>query len=195
MSAKPIIHGRDHRPGGADPIPKVIANDWIQAHAGFTVSSDGGAPASPSFVDISFPNTTLDNTSDTALISDGTVGDVFAFRSGTVDTIACLKVGGYVVTAIGAFPQGMSGYIAADADIGGDAWLGLAQANNYVPASYSGTGGGVVVWKRLFVVQEASLAGGVHEVTMDGRVWQNSGSSQTGTITLVIERLTDTPTS
>lgn len=42
MANKPILHGRDHRPGGADPIPSVAATPiaHIRDSSPFTVAGD-----------------------------------------------------------------------------------------------------------------------------------------------------------
>lgn len=32
MAEKPIMHGRDHRPGGYDPIPGLAGPSWVHLH-------------------------------------------------------------------------------------------------------------------------------------------------------------------
>lgn len=41
-SKKPVIHGRDHLPGGADPIPQIPVSGGTPTVATFWVDSDGG---------------------------------------------------------------------------------------------------------------------------------------------------------
>jgi hypothetical protein len=41
-SKKPVIHGRDHLPGGADPIPAVPSSGGAPSVATFWVDSDSG---------------------------------------------------------------------------------------------------------------------------------------------------------
>jgi hypothetical protein len=162
--------------------PVGVRNDWMQASHSFTAANDAGAPISPTPVDVPF--TSLDETSDDA-------GAIYVPSSGGIDYIAIAEPGGYELTLIASFPEGMSGFISAAPNIGGDAWLGVNDSGSgYVPASFSGTGGGVVVYRAPFAVLETAVLGTFTEVGIFGRVWQNSGSSRDGNLTLFIVRLT-----
>jgi hypothetical protein len=181
MSVKPIIHGRDHRPGGADPIPNTgIANHWVEASGGFNIASDGSAPASPTPIGVDI---------DVARQSVGSEG-LFFQTLGTVDYLTIAEPGGYEIWAVASFPTGLSGYISVTVQIGGDAWSGTNDSAGYEPASFSGTGGGVVRYKIPIEVLSTAVVGTVTEVGVFPEVWQSSGSSRVGAATLFVKRLT-----
>lgn len=63
MSAKPILHGRDHRTGGADPIPGLGAANLAVAHTQWV---GGATPIGPGSV---FPTWSSFTTSDSSVFS------------------------------------------------------------------------------------------------------------------------------
>jgi hypothetical protein len=181
-SKKPAIHGYDHLPGGPDPIPSVgIANDWMEASSSVSAATDVGAPSSPSPVPVPFSS--ISKTSDTT-------GNVYIPKTGSPDYIAVGPPGGYEACAIVSYPTGMTGYISVSVVIQGDAWLGVTDFPGYIPASYSGTGGGVAVYRLPFAVLDTAVLGTATEVGVHADTWQNSGSTRTAAVTLQIKRLT-----
>lgn len=184
----PAMHGRDHLPGGRDPIPlNSLTNDWCQASGGFSCASTPSI-TSPSLQSVGF--TSLDRTSDSA-------GIIYIPTSTTIPTIVLGKPGGYRIKLIAGFPEGKAGYCNVAGVIGGDAWLGNAWAPRFTPLSYdrassssTGTGGGVATWEQDIEVLSTATVGSAHQVGIYATVWQSSGATLVGIVTLKIVRLT-----
>jgi hypothetical protein len=156
-------------------------NHWVEAEGGFTsIASDGGAPSSPTPVNVSISGITAQ--------SDG--GSVYFVTAGSPNYVTVAEPGGYRALGVASFPEGLSGYINVSLVIGGDATLGFADAPRFIPASYTGVGGGVVEFSQSFEVLDTAVVGTATEVGVFPTVWQNSGSAQSGLVFVRIERLT-----
>jgi hypothetical protein len=156
-------------------------NHWVEASGGFNIASDGSAPSSPTPIGIDIA---------IARQSVGSEDLYFINTSGAVDALTLAKPGGYEIWAVASFPTGLSGYISVTVQIGGDAWSGTNDSAGYEPASFSGTGGGVVRYKLPIEVLSTAVVGTATEVAVFPEVWQSSGSSRVGAATLFVKRLT-----
>lgn len=179
---KPPLHGRDHLPGGADPIPlNSLVNDWCQTDAGFSCPTSTSV-TTPNLTSVGF--TSLDRTSDSA-------GNIYIPSATTIPTIVLAQPGGYRIQANASFPQGKNGYCNVAAVIGGDAWLGTVWSPTYVPLSYPGNvGGGVVTFEQDIEVLSTATLGSTRQVGVYVTVWQSSAATLVGIATLKITRLT-----
>lgn len=147
---KPPLHGRDHLPGGSDPIPGIgpgaVTNDWVLATTPLGTVSSGVGEVQAGFSYISYQT---DN------------GSVFAVNTGgAYDTISMLQVGSYLVRVGVDFPEGRTGTILVAGVIGGpvtttdyDTAAGTPQFTDIAP--------GQAWWEQLCVVNNLSAPAGV----------------------------------
>lgn len=172
MSEKPIMHGRDHRPGGTDPIPSVgVANDWVIAQTALGTVTDGSSPVNGAFSSIDFQT------------DDGSVFGVYT--GGAIDSIEMLAVGTYLVRAKANFPHGRTGTVQLGAVIGGD-----VTTYDYDTAvggtNYTDIGPGEASWEQLCIVHDLSAHAGAYMTFT-----QTTGSSMVSCVGwLMIFRLT-----
>lgn len=165
------MHGRDHRPGGTDPIVGFPYNDWVIASTTLSVPDS--------------TDTSLGFSSITHQTDDGSVYGIDT--GGALDAIAMLQVGSYLVRIIGDFGAGHSGTAAADGTLGGpltayDYFVVGGVGNLLSLATFSG----ITVWEQLVTVNDLSATSGC-----TAEVRQTSGGTLNPVIvTLQIIRFT-----
>ena len=178
MPEKPVLHGRDHRPGGTDPIPGLASTAWCFAENLFPA-----ALADSTLTTVPLPNV---YPSDTTVFGSTT-------GSGGQNTVEILADGLYVAYALiamntsGAPAAGSAGQIGSLA--GSATQIGGHDISQFTVSPMTGAKGAHPGMVAMFNIDPASTPA---PVTLNMTAQQNSGLSITSwTATLLVVRVNE----